>query len=454
MCAACTILNKKTCPPMCGLKTYFPNPEDEKTISGLHRVFHATNVERMIYLTKVDERNKLIKSLEREARMRIENPVMGCIDVIEALEKRIENLLFSLFGLFVRNLPDDVIHNILSRLSAKPLMRFKCVSAYWNTQITESYFKSHRKLLLSGTSLYALKGKNAYSRVELPSPFETRGHWRKVLVVGTLYGIVVLALEREDAFQLMLYNPLTREANKLPNPPRSCCISAGKLRAYGFGYGYDATPHDSKIVIGYSKVFCKCSRSKSDRKYCHVFSLKRGSWTTPETDFGSDGILRTAGVFINGYLNWIFGYPGEKLSITVLDVEEMKNVTRMDAPVGTDQGSSCLGTLHKRLCVVTQTNSRFRVWVLNTERYLHKEWSKTYSFTGVCIGRDYHRLRTICILEDGRIVLKDSKSRRLIFYDPSKGFSRSVFRCTQPFTATGIEYVESLASPSDICLLR
>ena len=72
---------------------------------------------------------------------------------------------------------------------------------------------------------------------------------------------------------------------------------------------------------------------------------------------------------------------------------------------GTNQGSSRLGTLHRRLCVVTKRKSRFEVWVLNTERYVHQELSKRYSFTGVGIERDYHRLHTICILDDGRIIV-------------------------------------------------
>ncbi|KAJ9546158.1 hypothetical protein OSB04_025865 [Centaurea solstitialis] len=355
-----------------------------------------------------------------------------------------------------RNVPDEVIHNILSRLSPKPLMRFRCVSTYWNLQITESHFKSHRKFLLSDISLYALNGENVYSSVEVPSPFEN-GHWKNAFVIGTLYGIVILALEKAKALQLILYNPLTREARKLPDPPRSCCISARERHAYGFGYGYEATPDDSKIVIGYNQLSCDCSESAneyeydsdgeyiSDSKYCHVFSLKQGSWTTPKTDFGCANISQAVGVFLNGYLNWLSGYRGSK--IIVLDVEEMK-FSRMGVPDGTNE-SSRLGTLHRRLCIVNKNKTGFIVWVLNIERYLHKEWLKRYSFT-IGIERDYHCLDTICILEDGRIVLMDFKSLHLIFYDPSKG-SQNIFKCMASFTTSGIEYVESLASPSDIC---
>ncbi|KAJ9540183.1 hypothetical protein OSB04_026689 [Centaurea solstitialis] len=349
-------------------------------------------------------------------------------------------------------------------------------------KITEFYFKSHRKLLLSDIYLLALNDENVYSTFELPSPFEIRGKWKKVVVVGTLYGIVILALERRDVFLLMLYNPLTRAAKQLPAPPQSCCISAGNRRAYGFGYGYKATPDDSKIVIAYNQPLCTCADKdrvceKTLRRYCHVFSLKDGSWTTPRTDFFRSACLfrfQDAGVYLNGYLNWISCCPIWGLEIIVLDVEEMK-CSRMNAPRGVlhpeisggyDEHSSRLGTLEIRLCIATKRGGAFDVWVQNTEQYVKKEqskrysfevdvvkkeWSKRYSFK-VGVERDYSHLRIVCILEDDRIVVGDSKSNHLIFYDPSKGLY-DVFEYTPKLVlfATGIDYVESLALPSDIC---
>lgn len=251
---------------------------------------------------------------------------------------------------------------------------------------------------------------------------------------------------------MILYNPLTRAAKKLPDPPRSCCcISARSRRAYGFGYGYKATPDDSKIVIAYDKLSCDCfDKGGHNSKYCHVFSLKRGSWTTPKTAFLRAGFFENVGVFLNGYLHWISWY--RRLEILALDVEDMK-VSRMDVPDGTNnQLSSRLGTLHRRLCMVTKRPSGFDVWVMiYAKRYMHKWWSKKYSFT-LGVERDYNHLKTICILEDGRIVVRDSKSCNLIFYDPSKGV-HNVIKCTKcimPF-ATGIDYIETLAQPSDIC---
>ena len=239
-------------------------------------------------------------------------------------------------------------------------------------------------------------------------------------------------------------------ANQLPAPPRSCCFSAAKLRAYGFGYGYEATLDDSKVVIAYNQLGCTCAdkyrqNGEIPRRYLHVFSLKRGSWTTPKTDF-----FETAGVFLNGYLNWISFSQLRGLKIIVLDVEKMK-ASRMSTPAGTDRYSSRLGTLDKRLCMVTKRSSAFDVWLANTEPSVKKEWSKRYSFT-VGVERDYQQLNIICILKDGRIVASDKKSRHLIFYDPSKG-SHNVFECTPSMmsSATGIEYIESLASPSDMC---
>ncbi|XP_076895573.1 putative F-box protein At4g38870 [Bidens hawaiensis] len=143
------------------------------------------------------------------------------------------------------HIPDDIICNITARLSAKPLLRFRCLSRYWYRRLREPNFmklRSRKSIILPLNDTFKLMDDTSnLIVVDRCHPLHT-GPYR-LTVVGTLNGLVLLAISE----YLIVYNPLTGASRQLPRPP-----SGYHRDAHGFGYG--ASPDDLKIVR-FSKYF-------------------------------------------------------------------------------------------------------------------------------------------------------------------------------------------------------
>ncbi|KAK1409724.1 hypothetical protein QVD17_36253 [Tagetes erecta] len=128
-----------------------------------------------------------------------------------------------------------------------------------------------------------------------------------------------------------------------------------------------------------------------------------------------------------------------------------------------------VGSLDGCLCLISNyadTINTFNVWMMKEEGV----WLKACSFS---FGSDHGRFYPLCILGDGKILMKGYHSDRLVIYNTSKDSYKTLkdlttvdvsfqfhwwqgsypgiygdyhFRYSCP-----IHYVESLLSPSDIC---
>ncbi|XP_008233120.1 PREDICTED: LOB domain-containing protein 1-like [Prunus mume] len=89
-CAACRMLRRR-CDRNCSLAPYFPGEEIEK-FAGVHKVFGASNVIKMIQMVEETRREDAVKALVFEARARLRDPVYGSTGAIFHLQKMIEEL--------------------------------------------------------------------------------------------------------------------------------------------------------------------------------------------------------------------------------------------------------------------------------------------------------------------------------------------------------------------------
>ncbi|XP_071702509.1 F-box/kelch-repeat protein At3g06240-like [Rutidosis leptorrhynchoides] len=344
-------------------------------------------------------------------------------------------------------LPDEIVLNILARLPTKPLIRSRSVSRYWRRMLMNPYFmklRSRKTIILhiNRETLDFIDGNvstnddSTYSAFKRCYPLEHLHTMRAYArLIGSFNGLVLIVYIKD----LILYNPFTGESKKLPDPPTPIMYRNG----YGFGYG--DTPSDLKLVkfIEFSHRF-------------EVYDFKRNSWSSWSSDkYGIRYIMfrHSVGTFLNGYLYWIKSQHG----LIVCSVKDMV-LSEINLPSTTSKTTfGNLGTINGCLCWLKVTNSSiFKLWVMKEPSSIESSsWVNTHSFTLDHKWDFYHPLN---IFDDGKILIV-SVFKKLIVYDISKGSyeTLNIALTSERFPIQQmncIQYVETLVSPSDVCISR
>uniref|UniRef100_A0A5B7BB93 Putative LOB domain-containing protein 4 n=1 Tax=Davidia involucrata TaxID=16924 RepID=A0A5B7BB93_DAVIN len=89
-CAACKLLRRR-CSQDCVFAPYFPAHEPHK-FASVHKVFGASNVNKMLQELPVQQRGDAVSSMVYEANARVRDPVYGCVGAISSLQQQIEVL--------------------------------------------------------------------------------------------------------------------------------------------------------------------------------------------------------------------------------------------------------------------------------------------------------------------------------------------------------------------------
>ncbi|XP_058106970.1 LOB domain-containing protein 4-like [Magnolia sinica] len=89
-CAACKLLRRR-CAQDCVFAPYFPADEPHK-FANVHKVFGASNVNKMLQELPVHQRSDAVSSMVYEANARVRDPVYGCVGAISSLQQQIDVL--------------------------------------------------------------------------------------------------------------------------------------------------------------------------------------------------------------------------------------------------------------------------------------------------------------------------------------------------------------------------
>ncbi|KAK4259337.1 hypothetical protein QN277_005679 [Acacia crassicarpa] len=176
--------------------------------------------------------------------------------------------------------PNDIIVKILERLPVKSLLRYRCVCKDWNDLFkTSSFIKQHLHHSIRGPSLLlqysftffsdikqlSLLDSETKTLVPLNGPSIYRHLFLRAYIIGSSYGLLCLQLHSFPGRPLYLWNPATREVQRVPdsinNPGGLCSI----------GFGFSSVVNDYKIVKIYRLVYSREIRVE-------IFSLSTGSW--------------------------------------------------------------------------------------------------------------------------------------------------------------------------------
>ncbi|KAM7259628.1 hypothetical protein ACFE04_015369 [Oxalis oulophora] len=89
-CAACKLLRRR-CAEGCVFAPYFPADEPHK-FANVHKVFGASNVNKMLQELPMEQRGDAVSSMVYEANARVRDPVYGCVGAISSLQHQINSL--------------------------------------------------------------------------------------------------------------------------------------------------------------------------------------------------------------------------------------------------------------------------------------------------------------------------------------------------------------------------
>ncbi|ESW05373.1 hypothetical protein PHAVU_011G174300 [Phaseolus vulgaris] len=89
-CAACKLLRRR-CAQDCVFAPYFPADEPHK-FASVHKVFGASNVNKMLQELAEYQRSDAVSSMVYEANARVRDPVYGCVGAISSLQQQVDVL--------------------------------------------------------------------------------------------------------------------------------------------------------------------------------------------------------------------------------------------------------------------------------------------------------------------------------------------------------------------------
>ncbi|KAF7813723.1 F-box/kelch-repeat protein [Senna tora] len=206
-----------------------------------------------------------------------------------------------------KNLPQEVLINILLRLPVKSLLRFKSVSKLWLSLISNpSFAKSHFQLSSSLPHRLLHIDESHVSSIDFNSSFYDDSallHLHSPItplpseIWGSSRGFVLL----DGYSNFYVWNPSTASCKTVP-----CCPMPPQFAPFIHGFGYDASHDDYLIVVaGYDPSDANCA---SDSQF---FSIKANSWKKINEGETANFPYMNAidepreGWFLNGSIHWL-----------------------------------------------------------------------------------------------------------------------------------------------------
>ncbi|XP_050272767.1 F-box/kelch-repeat protein At3g23880-like isoform X2 [Quercus robur] len=324
-------------------------------------------------------------------------------------------------------IPNDLVEDILSRLPVKSLMRFKCVSKAWHTLISSRRFaKSHFQRASQNPSCMnvIVFTDNCVLSLGYEALFQTCVHGQPVDVdfqgfplwgeeyvetnLASCNGLVCIELynRRKRTSEYLVWNPSTKSYKNIPRPTST--PDSMSCWFYRFGFGYDYSTDDHKIVRPF-QIF------PFDIKRIEIFSLKTFTWKTILVDvdniYNCSLPLIPKTTYCNGAIYWSARKYG-KPSIVYFDLAE-EIFHELPWPesvlycIRDKSSGKCfyttglweLGTFGEHLCLSVCTgesrkNLCIQLWVMK------ESWTRlaTIPYLGTC-------LRPMCVSKNGEKVL-------------------------------------------------
>jgi|UniRef100_A0A2N9EPD7 F-box interacting protein len=270
---------------------------------------------------------------------------------------------------------EDLSMEILSRLSAKDLLRFKCVSKGWKSLISDPLFvriHHRRSRSISGLLVHEYKeywgdvfGADRFfyacvnGELGIDNLLNESFPQLTSVIMASCDGLICYRSRRTRHLELpeiVVWNPMTQE--RITLRPTECHV--GDI----FGLAFYPFGSSSKMIPCFKVV--SIQRPKYDRNsYSFViYSSETGNWKTSlEVCYCKDELHENKHIYVNGRFYWL---TRNHHIITFEVEEELSGVIPIPGPKLKDGGlgSDCLGDSDGYLHYVCSDMSTLRVWIL------------------------------------------------------------------------------------------
>ncbi|KAH7851915.1 hypothetical protein Vadar_018260 [Vaccinium darrowii] len=250
-------------------------------------------------------------------------------------------------------------------------------------------------------------------------------------ICGPYNGLLLIGFWMiNECVDYYLVNPSTRETRILPKPPFTV---DHQNYLYNYGFGYDSSNDDYKIVYTYNSLtmFDDYKVDQFLEKNCELSLSSVQFWT-----YKSE-------VFVSGTLHWLAS-TGESDFIVALDLADEKFHTVLSPSF---LGYNKLTVLGGCLSVFVKLSaSHIDVWVL-------KEYGISDSWTKFRVSYDYFHgsWKPLCSSRIDRVLFNVMAHDKLFLFDRREEKSKKLVVQGHPTDFVAKTYVESLVSPYRQC---
>ncbi|KMT17809.1 hypothetical protein BVRB_2g033480 [Beta vulgaris subsp. vulgaris] len=369
----------------------------------------------------------------------------------------------------MKMLHQEIIVDILTRLPAKSIGRFRCVSKPWKSLLSQPHFiKTHlnrtkhdlreESLILfcdESQSMYSiqLNNKNAhhvFDKITTPATklcFYDHHNFASTTFARNMASCDGLILVRDEEDKLVLVNPTTREVKELPCSPYALDPGASFTM---YGLGYDSVSDDYKVVtISYYDTDNEHEPDCTEM-FVNVYSVRHGSWKCADSSPYDHAVGHlAAGVCVDGFIYWLASRNSDYSSvIAAFDLGEEK-FREMPPPSLVDREKfvfNHLVALGGCLCMFSSSGT------CETDFWVMKQYGVAESWTKITIiNPEESELRPMCLLGKEQVVLvKDEETvdEKLVMYNLEEGSFKdiAVHGVSDQFCVGG-SFIESLVWP-------
>lgn len=307
--------------------------------------------------------------------------------------------------------PKDIVIDILLRLPAKSILRFKRVSKLWYQIINDPYFinlhlQRHKLYIvfrISRTSVLHLCDFDTFNNpTELGYPFKDLA--TGVNIEGSCRGLLCISKETYP-FTIIFYNPTTQTHKTLPSMPIKSPFryyGDNGLANYHLGFGYDPKSEDYKCVMILLRLVDQLGSFKSQVK---VYSLRADSWTRGAQDVPYFFHCRnTNSAHLGGIVHWYIedddAIPLQIVSYNLGD-ESFGSVPLPNNVGDRPHRDTHLGVVDECLCLTVNYVDDCDVWIMKEYGVL-ESWTRVFKIDKVV---HFEVLRPIFFLKNRKQLL-------------------------------------------------